>query len=67
MSDNNMNPPPQKKSTTLSKQFQNTIERGKIEISNKLIHVRSLSWLGTGTLIQSGGVKLVCAQISPLS
>ena len=32
------------------------------------IHDRSLSWLGTGTSIKSGGVKLVLwAQNSPIS
>ena len=32
------------------------------------IHDRSLSWLGTGTSIKSGGVKIqLCDQASPLS
>ena len=33
------------------------------------IHDRSLFWIGTGTSIKSGGVKLVfvCAQTCPLS
>jgi len=44
------------------------IERGKIDTPNTKIHDRSLSWLGTGTSIKSGGVKLVLwTQTSPLS
>ena len=42
-------------------QTSNTIiaERGKIKTSNTQIHDRSLTWLGTGTSIKSGGVKIV--------
>ena len=51
------------KHTTLSEQFQNqiekTVEKDKIDTSNTQIHDRSLSWLGTGTSVKSGGVKLV--------
>ena len=47
---------------------QNTTERRKIDTHNTQIHDRSLSMLGTGTPIQSGGVKLdLLAQTSPLS
>ena len=35
------------------------IERDKIYIPSTQIHDCSLSWLGTNTSIQSGGVKLV--------
>ena len=35
------------------------VERDKLDTSNTQIHDRSLSWLGTGTSIKSGGVKLV--------
>ena len=35
------------------------VYRDKIDIPNVLIHNRSLSWLGTGTSIKCGGVKLV--------
>ena len=35
------------------------VERGKIDTPNTQIHDPSLSWLGTGTLIKSGRVKLV--------
>ena len=38
---------------------QKIIERGKIDTSNTQIHYHSLSWLGTGTSITSGGVTLV--------
>ena len=52
-----------KQNSTLSKQFQNPIEksleRGKIDTSNTHIHDRSLSWLDTGILIRRGGIKLV--------
>ena len=51
------------KHTTLSEQFQNIIlkyiERGNIDIPNTQIHDQSPSWLGTGTSIKRGGVKLV--------
>jgi hypothetical protein len=42
-------------------QTSNTIivERDKIKTSNTQIHDHSLSWLGTGTSIKSGGVKIV--------
>ena len=44
------------------------VEKGKIDTSNKQIPDHSLSWLGTGTSIISGRVKLVLwAQTSPLS
>jgi len=33
---------------------------GKIETPNTQMHDRSISWLGTGTSIKTGGVKLVC-------
>jgi hypothetical protein len=35
------------------------LESGKIDTTNKRIHDRSLSWLGTGMSIKSGGVKLM--------
>ena len=35
------------------------IERGKIYTLNTQIHDHSLSWLGTGTSIQSGGVRII--------
>jgi hypothetical protein len=42
-------------------------ERGQIYTTNIQIHDHSLSWLGTGTSIKHGGVKLVLwTQISPL-
>jgi hypothetical protein len=51
------------KNTTLSEHFQNaiekTVEKDKIDTPSTQIHDRSLSWLGTGTSIKSGGVKLV--------
>jgi hypothetical protein len=31
------------------------VEKCQIDISNKQIHDRALSWLGTGTSIKSGG------------
>jgi hypothetical protein len=33
--------------------------KDKIDTPSTQIHDRSLSWLGTGTSIKSGGVKLV--------
>jgi hypothetical protein len=58
------------KNTTHSEQFQNQIsksQRGKIDTSNIYIHDHSFSLLGTGTPINSGGVKLVLwAQTSPI-
>jgi hypothetical protein len=51
------------KNTLLLLQFQNPIEKlhkqPKFHTLNKHIHDRSLSWLGTGTSIKSGGVKIV--------
>ncbi len=35
------------------------IDRGKMFTPNTRIQDNSLSWLGTGTSIKSGGVKLV--------
>ena len=35
------------------------VERGKIDTPNTQIHDSSLSWVGTGTSIKSGGVRLV--------
>ena len=35
------------------------IERDKVDNHNIQIHDRSISWLGTGTSINSGEVKLV--------
>jgi hypothetical protein len=35
------------------------VERGKIDTPNTHINDRPLSWLGTGTTIKSGGIKLV--------
>ena len=35
------------------------IERGKIDTTNTHLHYRSLSGLGTGTLLKSGRIKLV--------
>jgi hypothetical protein len=46
-----------KNNTTLSN--RNIIERGKIDTPSTLIHDSSLSWLGEGTSIKGGGVKLV--------
>ena len=52
-----------KKKTTLSEQVQNTIEkllkRSNIDTPNTYIHDDSLSWLGTGTTVKSGGVKIL--------
>jgi hypothetical protein len=49
--------------TTLSEQTQDQISKfvewGKIDTPNTQIYGRSLSWLGTGTSVKSGGVKLV--------
>jgi hypothetical protein len=51
----------------LSKQFKNRRNRGKIDTSNIHIHDRLLSWLGTGTSMKCGGIKLVFwTQTSPL-
>ena len=47
----------------MSEQLQKSniriVERGNIDTPKTQIHDCSLSWLGTGTLIQSDGVKLV--------
>ena len=42
---------------TASKSHTNIIERGKIDTPNTQIHDHSLSWLGSGNSIKSGGVK----------
>ena len=53
------------KNTIPSEQLQNPMEKSKPFTQ---IHDRSLFWLGTGTSIESGGVKLVLwAQSTPLS
>jgi hypothetical protein len=44
------------KNTIPSEQLQNPMEKSKPFTQ---IHDRSLFWLGTGTSIESGGVKLV--------
>jgi hypothetical protein len=52
---------------TIPKSNIKIVERGKIDTPNTQIHDCSLSWLGTGTSIKCGRVKLVLsAQISPL-
>ena len=44
---------------TILKLIKTIVERVKIETPNNTqIHDRSLSWLGTGTSITSGGGKL---------
>ena len=35
------------------------VERGKIDTSNTQFHDHSISWLGTGTSMKSGRVKIV--------
>jgi hypothetical protein len=51
-----------------SKKYHTFVERSKIDIPNTHVHDCSLSWLGTGTSIKRGGVKLVLwIQIFPLS
>ena len=49
------------KNTTLSEQSKNSIaknvESGTIDTLHTQIHDCTLSWLGTGTSIKSGGVK----------
>ena len=42
------------------------VERGKIDATNRQIHDRSLSWLGTVISIKNGAVKLVFLGQSPL-
>jgi len=44
---------------TIPKSNIKIVDRGKIDIPNTQIHDLSLSWLGTGTSITSGSVKLV--------
>jgi hypothetical protein len=39
--------------------YRKIVERGKIYTPNTQIHDSSLSWLGTGTVINSGRVRLV--------
>jgi len=52
---------------TIPKSIIKIVERSKIDTSNTQIHDDSLFWLGTGTLIKSGRVKLVIwAQTSHL-
>lgn len=52
---------------TILKSHIKLVERCKIDNLNTQIHDCSLSWLGPGTLIKSGGGKLVlCTQISLL-
>ena len=59
------------KCTTLSEQFQNPIkkivERGKIDTNNTQVYVLPLSWLGTGTSIKCGEVKLISWAHDPWS
>jgi hypothetical protein len=43
----------------IAKPNMKTVERGKHDTPNTQIHQRSSSFLGTGTSIYSGGVKLV--------
>jgi hypothetical protein len=51
---------------TVPKSNRKIVESGKIDTLN--IHDRSLYWLGTGTSIKSGGIKLISwDQTSPLS
>jgi hypothetical protein len=52
---------------TIPKSIIKIVERSKINTLSTQIHDDSLFWLGTGTLIKSGRVKLVIwAQISHL-
>ena len=44
---------------TFPKSNRKIVERGKFDTPNTQIHDDSPSWLGTGTLIKSGGDKLV--------
>ena len=44
---------------TIPKSNAEIVKRGKIDTPNRQIHGRALSWFGTGTLIKSGGIKLV--------
>ena len=43
---------------TIPKSNIEIVERGNIDTTNIQIHYHSLSWLGTGTSITSGGVRL---------
>ena len=53
---------------TVPKSNIKIVKRCKIDTPNLQIHDRSLSWLGTGTAIKSGGLKIVVwAQTSSLS
>jgi len=53
---------------TIPKSNIKIVERSKLDTPNTQIHDHSLSWLGTGTSIKRGRVKLVlCAQTFPLS
>jgi hypothetical protein len=53
---------------TVPKSNFKIIERGKTDTPNTRMYIRSLSWIGTVTLINSGGAKLVIwAKSSPLS
>jgi hypothetical protein len=52
----------------LTKCNRNIVERGRMDTPNIQIHDCSLSWLGTGTSIKSGRIRLVLlAEISTLS
>ena len=42
---------------TISRPNTEFVERGKIGTPNTPIHERSLSWLGTGISIKSGGLS----------
>jgi hypothetical protein len=48
---------------TIPKSNMITVERDKIDAPNTKVHGISLSWLGTGTSIKGGGVKLVVMQV----
>ena len=51
---------------TVPKSNIKIVERDTVDTPNTQIHNRSLSWLGTGTSIKSGGAKIVLwAQTSP--
>ena len=53
---------------TISKSNIKIVDRGEIDTPITQMHYRSLSWLGTGTSVTSGGVNLVlCTQASPIS
>ena len=44
---------------TVPKPNRKIIERSNIDTLNTQIHDHSLSWLGTDTSIQSGGVRII--------